>query len=147
MLTNNKNIPIKLSSNYNNDNFTTIENESMKNSIFSGKKPFEINPSSQYFKSQKERAKNKFYSFDLNSSRLPDSNKFNIENLLNDYLSIGTATRKFDGIGVKFENHKIQYSFNGGLNANNSIDVTPLSHRHIDSLNGDEDSVPSEENF
>ena len=47
---------------------------------------------------------------------------------------------------MKIENHKIQYSFNGGLNANNSIEATPLSHRHIDSLNGDEDSVPSEEN-
>ena len=82
----------------------------------------------------------------MNSSREPNSNKFNIQNLLNDYLSIGTATRKFDGIGVKIENHKIHYSFNGGLNANNSIEATPLSHKPLDSLVGDDDSVPSEEN-
>ena len=154
ILSNNKNLPVKLSSNINNNNnnnnFETIENEPTKkrkkNSFFSEKKPFEINPNFQYFKSKKESAKNKFYSFDLNSSREPNSNKFNIENLLNDYLSIGTATRKFDGIGVKIENHKIHYSFNGGLNANNSIEATPLSHKPLDSLVGDDDSVPSEEN-
>ena len=74
------------------------------------------------------------------------SNKKSIEDLVSDYIMTGTATRRFDGIGITFKNQKIQCLFKGGLSANNSIDVTPIDHQYIPSLIGD-DTIPCPDEF
>ena len=71
-------------------------------------------------------------------------NKIKIEDLVADYLMTGTATRRFDGIGITFKNQKIKCLFRGGLSANNSLDITPVG-KCIKSLNGDDDNIPNPE--
>ena len=71
--------------------------------------------------------------------------KTTIEDLVADYLKTGTATRRFDGIGITVKNQEVKCLFRGGLSANNSIDITPVG-KHIKSLNGD-DYIPNPEDF
>ena len=63
-----------------------------------------------------------------------------IEDIVDDYLNIGTATRRFDGIGYTIKNHRIKCLFKGGLNANNSLENTPIDNK-IKYVNGD-DYIP-----
>ena len=79
--------------------------------------------------------------FDINYK----DDKTTIEDLVADYLKTGTATRRFDGIGITFKNQEVKCLFRGGLSANNSIDITPVG-KHIKSLNGD-DYIPNPEDF
>ena len=74
-----------------------------------------------------------------------NNGKATIEDLVADYLKTGTATRRFDGIGITVKNQEVKCLFKGGLSANNSIDITPVG-KHIKSLNGD-DSIPNPEDF
>ena len=63
-------------------------------------------------------------------------NKEKLEHIVNDYIQTGTATRKFDGFSVRFEQDKIKCSYNSGLNATHTIKFTPLEHK-IDIAQGD----------
>ncbi|MCQ2816769.1 MAG: hypothetical protein MJ252_05830, partial [archaeon] len=47
------------------------------------------------------------------------------EEILEDYASTGNASRKFDGITVKFIKQKLKYSYNCGLNCNNYMKNAP----------------------
>lgn len=67
-------------------------------------------------------------------------NQKNIEALIEDYLEIGTATRKFDGISVKYEGSKVKCSYEGGLNAKNTIYSIPI-HNKLSSNAGDTSQV------
>lgn len=51
-------------------------------------------------------------------------------------MEIGTATRKFDGISVKYEGSKVKCSYESGLNARNSIYSNPI-HKKLASNAGD----------
>ena len=64
-------------------------------------------------------------------------NVSSIEDIVDDYLNTGTATRRFDGIGFTIKNHKVKCLFRGGLSANNSLDITPIG-THMKSLVGDD---------
>ena len=74
----------------------------------------------------------------FNYENAPNSqNVSSIEDIVDDYLNTGTATRRFDGIGFTIKNHKVKCLFRGGLSANNSLDITPIG-THMKSLVGDD---------
>ena len=67
-------------------------------------------------------------------------NSGNIEEYVKKYLESGSATRRFDGIKVDYENGKLNYRYIIGLGARNKVEPVPLQLRHIHQLTGDQDS-------
>ena len=68
------------------------------------------------------------------------NSKNSIEDIVDDYLNTGTATRRFDGIGYIIKNKKVKCLFKGGLNANKSLEITPIDNK-IKYVKGD-DYIP-----
>ena len=67
-------------------------------------------------------------------------NSNDIEEYVKKYLESGSATRRFDGISVDYENGKLNYRYIIGLGAKNKVEPVPLQLRHIRQLTGDQDS-------
>ena len=67
-------------------------------------------------------------------------NSGNLEEYVQKYLESGSATRRFDGIKVDYENGKLNYRYIIGLGARNKVEPVPLQLRHINQLTGDQDS-------
>ena len=67
-------------------------------------------------------------------------NSYDIEEYVKKYLESGSATRRFDGISVDYENGKLNYRYIIGLGAKNKVEPVPLQLRHIRQLTGDQDS-------
>ena len=79
------------------------------------------------------------------------NNKYKGDNQLEDfitkYMETGTATRRFDGIKVQYENNQIKCNYAGGLNAENKFELIPLQNEHITQIGGDIDSLLNESVF
>jgi len=67
-------------------------------------------------------------------------NSNDIEEYVKKYLESGSATRRFDGIKVDYENGKLNYRYIIGLGAKNKVEPVPLQLKHIHQLTGDQDS-------
>ena len=62
-------------------------------------------------------------------------------------METGTATRRFDGIKVQYENNQIKCNYASGLNAENKFELIPLQNKHITQIGGDIDSLLNESVF
>lgn len=70
-----------------------------------------------------------------------------IEDFINKYMETGTATRRFDGIKIQYENNQIKCKYAGGLNAENKFELIPIQNGHITQIGGDLDSILNESTF
>jgi len=118
-----------------NNNNNNINNSNNNNNLFihSNKKSEPLSPINHVFSNYP----NFNFSSPTTHSNHSSQNVSSIEEIVDDYLNTGTATRRFDGIGITIKNHKVKCLFRGGLSANNSLDITPIG-KHIKSLMGDE---------
>jgi len=119
-----------------NNNNNNNKNNNINNNIFthSNKNSEPLSPINNVL--------NNYPHFNFSSPRNHSNQSVSsIEDIVDDYLNTGTATRRFDGIGITIKNHKIKCLFRGGLSANNSLDITPIG-THIKSLMGD-DFIPN----
>ncbi len=68
-----------------------------------------------------------------------EDESFNLEKSIEKYLQTGTASRRFDGVKVKYNNGSLTCEYATGLNANQFFDQTPLSNQKIKESLGDEE--------
>ena len=61
-----------------------------------------------------------------------------IKEVIEQYLETGTATRKFDGIKLNFENGCLKCEIAGGLGAEHKVGFTPLQQQ-LNKVEGDID--------
>ena len=69
-----------------------------------------------------------------------DKIKNHLEKSIEKYLETGTASRRFDGIKVNFNNGIINYEYASGLSAKQKLINNPLQNQKIKKLNGDDDT-------
>ncbi len=84
--------------------------------------------------------KNKKINNDKIIPLLYDNEKNHLEKSIEKYLETGTASRRFDGIKVNFNNGIINYEYASGLSAKQKLVNTPLQNQKIKELNGDDDT-------
>ena len=97
-----------------------------------------------YMKEQDVKGKY-LHGCNMEHTKYKDENK--IEDIINKYMETGTATRRFDGIKVQYENNQIKCNYAGGLNAENKFELIPLQNEHITQIGGDIDSLLNESVF
>ena len=68
-----------------------------------------------------------------------EDENFNLEKSIEKYLQTGTASRRFDGVKVKYNKGSVTCEYATGLNANQYFDQTPLSNQKLKESLGDEE--------
>ena len=84
--------------------------------------------------------KNKKINNDKIIPLLYNKEKNHLEKSIEKYLETGTASRRFDGIKVNFNNGIINYEYASGLSAKQKLENNPLQNQKIKELNGDDDT-------